>query len=140
MKQLLLIALFFTVRVAIAGDIDTLKNGRVRNQAKIQYGTASYYSNKFKGKPTASGQLYDPSKLTAAHNGLPLNTWVKVINQRNKKWVIVKVNDRLHKRNRRLVDLSYAAAKKLGATGYGLIKVKLEVIPPGKLAEARRKS
>ena len=128
MKQILLIVLFFTIRAGFAGEIDTLKNGRVRNNAKIQYGTASYYSNKFKGKPTASGQLYDPAKLTAAHNGLPLNTWIKVINQRNKKWVIVKVNDRLHKRNRRLVDLSYSAAKKLGATGHGLIKVKVEVL------------
>ncbi|HSB91747.1 MAG TPA: septal ring lytic transglycosylase RlpA family protein [Flavitalea sp.] len=128
MKQLLIIVFLFTTKLAFAGDIDTLKNGRVRNKAKIQYGTASYYSNKFKGKPTASGQLYDPAKLTAAHNGLPMNTWIKVINQRNKKWVIVKVNDRLHKRNTRLVDLSYAAAKKLGATGHGLIKVKLEVL------------
>ena len=135
MKQLLFIALFFTTRLAFAGDIDTLKNGRVRNKAKVQYGTASYYSNKFKGKPTASGQLYDPAKLTAAHNGLPLNTWIKVINQRNKKWVIVKVNDRLHKRNRRLVDLSYSAAKKLGATGHGLIKVKVEVLGKKKPAD-----
>jgi rare lipoprotein A len=130
MKQFLIIALLFSTRLAFAGDIDTLKNGRVRNQAKVQYGTASYYSNKFKGRPTASGQLYDPNKLTAAHNGLPLNTWIKVINQRNKKWVIVKVNDRLHKRNRRLVDLSYAAARKLGATGHGLIKVKIQVLGP----------
>lgn len=120
--------LFFSIRSAFAGDIDTLKNGRVRNQAKVQYGTASYYSNKFKGRPTASGQLYDPSKLTAAHNGLPMNTWIRVTNQRNKRSVVVKVNDRLHKRNRRLVDLSYAAAKKLGSTGHGLIKVKVEVL------------
>jgi len=120
--------LIFSYRLSFAGDVDTLKNGRVRNQAKIQYGTASYYSNKFKGKRTASGQLYDPEKLTAAHNGLPLNTWIRVTNQRNKKSVVVKVNDRLHKRNRRLVDLSYAAAKELGATGRGLIKVKVEVI------------
>lgn len=135
MKQLLFIVLIFSSRLAFAGDIDTLKNGRVRNQAKIQYGTASYYSNKFKGRKTASGQIYDPAKLTAAHNGLPLNTWIRVTNQRNKKSVIVKVNDRLHKRNRRLVDLSYAAAKKLGATGYGLIRVKVEVIGRKRLQE-----
>ena len=139
MKQLLIIVFLFTTKLAFAGDIDTLKNGRVRNKAKIQYGTASYYSNKFKGKPTASGQLYDPAKLTAAHNGLPMNTWIKVINQRNKKWVIVKVNDRLHKRNTRLVDLSYAAAKKLGATGHGLIKVKLEVLGKKKPADLAAK-
>ena len=135
MKQLLFILLIFSSRLAFAGDTDTLKNGRVRNHAKIQYGTASYYSNKFKGRKTASGQIYDPAKLTAAHNGLPLNTWIRVTNQRNKKSVIVKVNDRLHKRNRRLVDLSYAAAKKLGATGYGLIRVKVEVIGRKRLQE-----
>lgn len=139
MKKLLFLILLFTARSAFAGDIDTLKNGRVRNKAKVQYGTASYYSNKFQGRKTASGQLYDAKKFTAAHNGLPMNTWIRVTNLRNKRKVLVKVNDRLHKRNRRLVDLSYAAAKKLGYTGHGIIQVKVEVLGKKKPADLAKK-
>lgn len=104
------------------------KKHRKASTARIQYGTASFYSNKFNGRQTANGEIYDSKKMTAAHNGLPLGTWIKVTNLRNKKSVVVKINDRLHYRNPRLVDLSRAAAKRLGYTGNGLTKVKLEVI------------
>lgn len=107
---------------------DTIDNSRQKNEDKVQYGVASYYHSKFKGRPTASGELYEPSKFTAAHNGLPLGTWVKVTNTRNKRSVIVKINDRMHSRNKRLVDLSRSAAIKLGYVGKGLTKVKLEVL------------
>jgi rare lipoprotein A len=107
---------------------DTIDNSRQKNEEKVQYGVASYYHSKFTGRPTASGELYEPSKLTAAHNGLPLGTWVKVTNTRNKRSVIVKINDRMHSRNKRLVDLSRSAAIKLGYVGKGLTKVKLEVL------------
>lgn len=105
-----------------------VKKKRKASTAKIQYGTASYYANKFNGRKTASGEVYDGKLMTAAHNGLPLGTWIKVTNMRNHRSVIVKVNDRLHYRNPRLVDLSRAAAKKLGYTGHGLAKVKVEVL------------
>lgn len=98
------------------------------DQPKVQYGTASYYSNKFQGRPTASGVPYDKTKFTCAHNGLPLNSWVKVTNLRNGKSVVVKVTDRLHHRNKRLVDLSAAAAAKLGYLKRGLTRVRLEVL------------
>ena len=104
------------------------KKKRKASTAKIQYGTASYYSNKFNGRKTANGEIYDSKKLTAAHNGLPLGTWVKVTNQANHRSVTVKINDRLHYKNPRLIDLSGAAAKKLGFTGHGLTKVKVEVL------------
>ncbi|ULQ53482.1 septal ring lytic transglycosylase RlpA family protein [Flavihumibacter fluvii] len=104
------------------------KKKRKASSAKIQYGTASYYSNKFNGKMTANGEVYDSKKFTAAHNGLPLGTWVKVTNQSNHRSVVVKINDRLHYKNPRLIDLSGAAAKKLGFTGHGLTKVKVEVL------------
>lgn len=107
----------------------TASKPRKASKAKIQYGTASFYSNKFNGRPTATGELYDSKKFTAAHNGLPLGTWIKVTNLRNHKSVTVKINDRLHHKNPRLVDLSRAAAKKLGYTGHGLTRVKLEVLP-----------
>jgi rare lipoprotein A len=94
------------------------KKKRKSSTAKIQYGTASFYSNKFNGRRTANGEIYDSKKYTAAHNGLPLGTWVKVTNQSNHRSVIVKINDRLHYKNPRLIDLSGVAAKKLGYTGH----------------------
>lgn len=99
-----------------------------RNVAKIERGTASYYAKKFQGRKTASGALYDYRKMTAAHNHLPFGTWVRVTNIRNGKKVVVKVNDRLHHKNKRLIDLSYAAAAKLGYLSGGLTKVKVEVL------------
>jgi rare lipoprotein A len=94
----------------------------------IDTGVASYYHSKFQGRITASGDLYDQNKMTAAHNRLPMGTMIKVTNLRNKRSVIVKVNDRLHHRNKRLVDLSRAAAIKLGYIGRGITRVKVEVL------------
>lgn len=94
----------------------------------IDTGVASYYHAKFQGRITASGELYDQDKMTAAHNRLPLGTKIKVTNLRNKRSVVVKVNDRLHHRNKRLVDLSRAAAIKLGYIGRGITRVKVEVL------------
>ena len=104
------------------------------NNAKIQYGTASFYSDKFEGRQTANGEIFTQKGMTCAHNSLPLGTWVKVTNLSNKRSVILKVTDRLHPKNPRLVDLSKSAAKKLGYTGHGLTKVKVEVL--GKTAES----
>ncbi|MCF1713619.1 septal ring lytic transglycosylase RlpA family protein [Flavihumibacter sp. RY-1] len=101
---------------------------RIVNLDSVQYGVASYYAAKFQGRLTASGEKYDSSKLTAAHNGLPFGTWVRVTNRRNKRSVIVKINDRLHHANTRVVDLSATAAKKLGFYSRGLTKVKVEVL------------
>lgn len=96
--------------------------------AAIQYGIASFYSDKFEGKPTSNGELYRKDQFTAAHNALPLGTWIRVTNLANKREVIVRINDRLHHRNRRLVDLSRAAATKLRYTARGLTRVKVEVL------------
>lgn len=94
----------------------------------IDTGVASYYHSKFQGRLTASGEKYDQEKMTAAHNRLPLGTRIKVTNLRNKRSVIVRVNDRLHHRNTRLVDLSRAAAVKLGYIGRGITRVRVEVL------------
>lgn len=104
-------------------------------KAKIQYGMASYYSNKFNGRKTANGEIFNNLKLTAAHNTLPLGTYVRVTNLRNGRTVVVKINDRLHRRNKRVIDLSRAAASKLGFIKSGLTRVKIEVLgkkPPSK--------
>lgn len=95
---------------------------------KVYYGIASYYADKFNGRPTANGEIYSHRKLTAACNVLPLGTWIRVTNLKNNQSVIVKTNDRLHPRMKRIVDLSRAAAEKLQYTGRGLTQVKVEVI------------
>ncbi len=97
----------------------------------IKYGTASFYAQKFNGRKTANGNTYSSVKYTAACNVLPLGTWVKVTNIKNDKSVVVYINDRLHPKNNRLMDLSKTSAGKLGYVSHGLTKVKVEVL--GKL-------
>jgi len=97
-------------------------------QSEILYGQASYYSDKFNGRKTASGEIFNQKKLTAACNKLPLGTRIKVTNLQNGDSVIVKVNDRLHPKMERVVDLSKAAAKKIGLITAGVTRVKVEVI------------
>ncbi|MBX9781933.1 MAG: septal ring lytic transglycosylase RlpA family protein [Chitinophagaceae bacterium] len=118
--------LFLCFQTAQAQDTATAKTGK--GKAKIQYGIASFYSNKFNGRKTANGEIFSQQKFTAAHNSLPLGTYVRVTNLRNKRTVIVKVNDRLHARNKRLIDLTKAAAQKLGFIKAGLVRVKIEVL------------
>lgn len=106
---------------------------------RILYGTASYYADKFNGRQTANGEIYDSQKMTAACNVLPLGTWIKVTNLANNRFVIVKTNDRLHARMTRIVDLSHLAAEKLGYVGRGLTKVKVEVLEKVKKRRSDRK-
>ena len=80
---------------------------------------------------TANGEVFDMYAMTACHPSLPFGTWVRVINLRNKKSVLVRVNDRGDLGDdRRIIDLSYGAAQKLGMTRAGLARVSLEVVPP----------
>jgi rare lipoprotein A len=103
----------------------------------IKYGIASFYAHKFNGRKTANGNIYNSLKYTAACNVLPLGIWVKVTNLKNDRSIIVYVNDRLHPKNKRLIDLSKAAAEKLGYVSSGLTKVKVEVL--GKLKRKQKK-
>jgi len=93
-------------------------------------GVASFYSDKFIGKPTANGEIFSQDKLTCAHNTLPFGTKIKVTNLKNGKSLIVRVNDRLHHRNPRLVDLTTRAAKELGFNRGGVVRVRVEVVKP----------
>ncbi len=93
-------------------------------------GVASWYGTKFHGRRTASGERYDMFAMTAAHKTLPLPTYVRVTNLRNGRRVIVKVNDRGPFHNNRLIDLSYAAAYKLGIVGHGTGLVEVDAIDP----------
>jgi rare lipoprotein A len=98
------------------------------DSAVVYYGVASYYADKFEGRPTASGAPYNHKSFTAACNVLPLGTWIRVTNLKNDKKVIVQVNDRLHAKNNRVVDLSKVAASKIGYVKTGLARVKVEVL------------
>lgn len=92
----------------------------------IQEGTASYYASKFEGKRTASGEVYVKDSLTAAHKLLPFGTILRVTNKKNDKSVVVRVNDRLPSSSKRVIDLSYAAAKEVDMIREGLVQVKID--------------
>jgi rare lipoprotein A len=91
-------------------------------------GIASWYGPNFHGKYTSNGEIYNMYDYTAAHKTLPMNTKVKVTNLNNGKSVIVRINDRGPFVKGRIIDLSYAAAKKIGIDKTGTAPVKLEVI------------
>ncbi|HSC83957.1 MAG TPA: septal ring lytic transglycosylase RlpA family protein, partial [Pseudomonas sp.] len=93
-------------------------------------GTASWYGTKFHGQATANGEAYDLYGMTAAHKTLPLPSYVRVTNLENGKNVIVRVNDRGPFYSDRVIDLSFAAAKKLGYAETGTARVKVEGIDP----------
>ena len=92
-------------------------------------GEASWYGHPHHGKPTSSGEIYDMHKLTAAHRTLPLGTRVLVTNLDNGRTVEVRINDRGPFRRGRILDLSFAAARRLGAVGEGVIPVTLKILP-----------
>jgi len=89
-------------------------------------GRACYYSSKFNGRKTSSGELFSQENMTAAHKNLKLGTFVKVTNLSNDSSVIVKVNDRLHKSSGHVIDLSLKAANQLNFIRNGSAKVKVE--------------
>jgi rare lipoprotein A len=98
-------------------------------------GFASYYAKRFEGRRTTSGQRYRPEKLTAAHYSLPLGTVVRVVNPVNKLEVHVTVNDRCARKPFPFIDLSRAAAKKIGLWGKGKIRVVIIPLLEGKSEE-----
>lgn len=121
---------FFCNKV-FSQDTSTPKSCILKETKKKEqtlYGTASFYAAKFEGRRTANGEIFSHKKLTAACNQLPLGTWIEVTNLRNGRSVIVKTNDRLHPKMKRVVDLTMAAAKKLDFVASGLTKVKVVII------------
>lgn len=100
-----------------------------------QQGIASFYADKFEGRPTSNGEIYTHDKMTAAHLTLPFNTRVKVTNKANGKTVVVRINDRGPFVEGRIIDLSRSAAKKLGLLITGLAEVKIEKVEEPKKPE-----
>jgi len=91
-------------------------------------GVASYYGREHHGKKTANGEIFDMTKLTAAHRSLPFGTHVKVTNLSNQRSAIVRINDRGPYYQGRIIDLSQAAAERLEMIKSGITNVKLEVL------------
>ncbi|MDH7605290.1 MAG: septal ring lytic transglycosylase RlpA family protein [Melioribacter sp.] len=95
------------------------------------FGTASFYADKYHGRMTYSGEIFDMNKISAAHITYPMNTIVRVTNLSNNKSIILRINDRMPLFKDRIIDLSYAAAKELDFVNDGLAKVKIEVLKWG---------
>lgn len=137
-RATLIATVFGLTANAIAGDHDktTLSPSVAPAEAHVptakrikrwlQTGQASWYGLKFQGRRTATGESFDMNALTCAHPSLPLGSWVRVTNLRNRKTVVVRVNDRGPSVSERIVDLSYAAARAVGLRSVG--KVKLEQV------------
>jgi peptidoglycan lytic transglycosylase len=101
---------------------------KISKQIMGDQGLASWYGEECQGNPTASGEVYDMNELTAAHRTLPLGTRLKVTNLRNNRSLVVRVNDRGPFIHNRLLDVSMAAAWKLGFMASGLALVRTEVV------------
>lgn len=91
----------------------------------VEYGNASWYGEDFHGRPTSSGEIYDMHSISAAHKILPLGTYVRATNLANGRAIVVRINDRGPFVKGRVIDFSYAAAKKIGLVGPGIARVRL---------------
>ena len=117
-----------TLLVLMVSGVQAQKKASSRILNSIRDGIASFYHDKFEGRKTATGEVFDNDKFTAASNTLKLGTYVKVTNLSNGEVVYVRVNDRMAKTNQRLIDLASVAAKKLQFHRKGLAKVKVEPV------------
>ena len=106
---------------------------------KVQIGKGSWYGKQFQGKLTASGERYNMYDFTAAHRTFPFNSMVKVTNLKNKRSVIVRINDHGPYHGGRIIDLSYLAAKKLGYAKKGVAKLKIKLLYIQKKKSKKRK-
>jgi rare lipoprotein A len=109
------------------------KRYQIRDSAEgyVEEGMASFYGNKFHGRLTSNHEVYDMYAFSAAHKSLPLPSYVRVTNLANGKSVVVRVNDRGPFHAGRVIDLSYAAATKLGFTKQGTARVEVRALTPG---------
>jgi rare lipoprotein A len=99
---------------------------------KSWVGNASWYGPDFDGKKTANGERFNSEALTAAHPNLPFGSWVRIVNTRNGKFELVRINDRGPYQEGREIDVSYRVARKIGLINSGVSQVRLELmqLPP----------
>jgi rare lipoprotein A len=98
----------------------------VNKEPRVERGIASWYGKKFHGQKTSSGEIYDMFAMTAAHPTYPIPSFARVTNVKNGRWVVVRINDRGPFHSNRVIDLSYAAADRIGiaSAGSGLVEVE----------------
>lgn len=125
---LALLALIFAAAPSQA-DLADMRGDRPREQGFRQVGLASWYGPGFHGRTTASGARFDQNELTAAHRKLPLGSEVKVTNVENGRSIVVEINDRGPYIDGRVIDLSKAAAARLGIIEEGVAQVRIEATP-----------
>jgi rare lipoprotein A len=123
MKKILNLKFVFTICGLVLLLLTSLM---LEDDKYVQTGKASYYSRKFQGRETSSGEVFKHNKYTAAHKTLPFGSIVRVVNMENDSIVYVKINDRLPKTSKRLIDLTRKAAKELNFIHKGLTKVTVE--------------
>jgi rare lipoprotein A (peptidoglycan hydrolase) len=116
------------VAVAVVSLVIRVQPARSEMVQQPVIGHASWYGEEFARRPTASGERYDPSKLTGAHRTLPLGSKVRVTNLLNGRSVMVTINDRGPYMRRREIDLSYGAARALGMVRRGVARVRIELV------------
>jgi rare lipoprotein A len=95
---------------------------------KVWVGNASWYGPEFDGRKTANGEHFNSESLTAAHPSLPFGSWVRIVNIRNGKFEVVRINDRGPYQEGREIDVSYRVARKIGLIHSGVSQVRLELI------------
>ena len=125
------VPLMFLIAPTMEAPLVALKSEPVK-PIKVWVGNASWYGPNFDGKKTANGERFNAESLTAAHPNLPFGSWVRVVNTRNGKFEVVRINDRGPYQEGREIDVSYRVARKIGLIHSGVSQVRLELmqLPP----------
>ncbi len=136
MKLFTVFLIFLFINVSCSANVQYSKQKQDKISKKfyagqVLTGRSSYYADKFHGRKTANGDIFDMYKLTAAHKSLPFGTILNVVNLRNNKSIRVRVNDRGPFVPGRFLDLSYGAAKKIDLIKTGVTEIKATIIRLG---------
>ena len=125
------VPLMFLIAPVMEAPLVALKSEPVK-PIKVWTGNASWYGPNFDGKKTANGERFNAESLTAAHPNLPFGSWVRIVNTRNGKFEMVRINDRGPYQEGREIDVSYRVARKIGLINSGVGQVRLELLqlPP----------
>jgi rare lipoprotein A len=130
--RFLAVALFLVAALLFSGcakkRVPLRRQVRPPSIDRVYVGLASFYGPGFAGRKTASGQIFDPQAMTAAHRTLPFGSRVRVTNLKNNRAVVVKITDRGPNKKSRIIDLSVRAAKALDMLVDGVVRVRLEVL------------
>lgn len=105
---------------------------------KLPAGNATFYSSRFRGVKTSSGEQYNPYLFTAAHRFFPLGSWVEVVLLKTNKSIIVRINDRGPYRQGAIIDISFSAAKEIGLVSFGVSKVSIRLVPELEISDSLR--